>query len=450
MGFRNLNRSAGTPSAGGGGGSGLSSFTLNAPLSASGTLTDPIGDLLIHADNSLAVTGGRLQVGVLASNAQHGNRGNGSLHSVADGSNAGFMSAADFTKLAGIAASAAALGATAGANVTLSAGTAGSASTAAKSDHTHQLDVSIAPAWTGVHTWTNTALPGKFKVTDGAAAAQLEALRVSHTTSTTATNGIGAFIGFYSQDNAGSEIEVGRLVGIIRDVVAGSVDGVLAFYYQQNSTNSVGAFLNSGLWYAASGLAIASLSALGAVTGAVYQLSASSNMMTYASQATTNGGHAFTGAVNTSGARSFFVITPAANTAQTLSTAIKGFDYQTYTKQWATGTGPAEQAEIVFNAPTYSAVGASTFPLNTTVLITGAPLDGTNMTGTLAYALHVAANAKGGGVLIDQFVDHTEMTAPAAPPANTARVYAEDNGSGKTRLMCRFPTGAVQQLAIEP
>lgn len=43
-----------------------------------------------------------------------------------------------------------------------------------------------------------------------------------------------------------------------------------------------------------------------------------------------------------------------------------------------------------------------------------------------------------------------EMTAPSAPAANKCVIYAEDNGSGKTRLMVRFATGAAQQIAIEP
>ena len=43
-----------------------------------------------------------------------------------------------------------------------------------------------------------------------------------------------------------------------------------------------------------------------------------------------------------------------------------------------------------------------------------------------------------------------EMTAPSAPSANRVRFYAEDNGSGKTRLMALFATGAAQQVAIEP
>lgn len=44
----------------------------------------------------------------------------------------------------------------------------------------------------------------------------------------------------------------------------------------------------------------------------------------------------------------------------------------------------------------------------------------------------------------------TEMTAPAAPATNSVRIYAEDNGAGKTRLMALFATGAAQQISIEP
>jgi hypothetical protein len=40
--------------------------------------------------------------------------------------------------------------------------------------------------------------------------------------------------------------------------------------------------------------------------------------------------------------------------------------------------------------------------------------------------------------------------APAAPAANNVRIYAVDNGSGKTQLMALFATGAAQQIAIEP
>jgi hypothetical protein len=45
----------------------------------------------------------------------------------------------------------------------------------------------------------------------------------------------------------------------------------------------------------------------------------------------------------------------------------------------------------------------------------------------------------------------TELgSPPAAPAANSVILYAEDNGSGKTRLMARFPTGAPVVIVTEP
>ena len=45
----------------------------------------------------------------------------------------------------------------------------------------------------------------------------------------------------------------------------------------------------------------------------------------------------------------------------------------------------------------------------------------------------------------------TELSGDiAAPPTDKARVYARDSGGGKTQLVVRFPTGAVQVLATEP
>jgi hypothetical protein len=48
-----------------------------------------------HADGSIAVGAAGVQVGALATDAQHGNRGRGALHQNATSSEAGFMSAAD-------------------------------------------------------------------------------------------------------------------------------------------------------------------------------------------------------------------------------------------------------------------------------------------------------------------------------------------------------------------
>jgi hypothetical protein len=59
-------------------------------------------------------------------------------------------------------------------------------------------------------------------------------------------------------------------------------------------------------------------------------------------------------------------------------------------------------------------------------------------------SLGKAAGSLGGSLEL------TEDTAPAAPSTNSVRIYAEDNGAGKTRIMARFATGAAVQIAIEP
>lgn len=64
---------------------------------------------------------------------------------------------------------------------------------------------------------------------------------------------------------------------------------------------------------------------------------------------------------------------------------------------------------------------------------------------TIAGVVGVTNGSTGGGAL-----GLVEMTSPAAPATNGVYIFAEDNGSGKTRLMARFATGATQQLAIEP
>ena len=66
---------------------------------------------------------------------------------------------------------------------------------------------------------------------------------------------------------------------------------------------------------------------------------------------------------------------------------------------------------------------------------------GSGLAVTSGPAVLVGSNAR---------VELVEVTAPAAPAANRVRIYAVDNGSGKTQLMALFATGAAQQIAIEP
>ena len=47
-------------------------------------------------------------------------------------------------------------------------------------------------------------------------------------------------------------------------------------------------------------------------------------------------------------------------------------------------------------------------------------------------------------------LEYIEQTAPSAPSADRVRIYAQDNGAGKTQLMALFSSGAAQQIAIQP
>lgn len=51
----------------------------------------------------------------------------------------------------------------------------------------------------------------------------------------------------------------------------------------------------------------------------------------------------------------------------------------------------------------------------------------------------------------EDYWESSEMAAePEAPAAGFGRIYFRDNGAGKTQLVVKFNTGAVQVLATEP
>jgi hypothetical protein len=78
----------------------------------------------------------------------------------------------------------------------------------------------------------------------------------------------------------------------------------------------------------------------------------------------------------------------------------------------------------------------------------GIKIDSTIDLGTVEkWAIHSLSTSPS---LLSGSLQMAEITAPAAPAANTGVVYFDDNGSGKTRMMVRFPTGAAIQLAIQP
>lgn len=83
-------------------------LTAGAGMTGGGDLTaDRTFNVRPNLDGSIVVNADDVQVGVLATDAQHGNLGNGPLHSVATTSAAGFMSASDKTKLNTVTAGAA-------------------------------------------------------------------------------------------------------------------------------------------------------------------------------------------------------------------------------------------------------------------------------------------------------------------------------------------------------
>jgi hypothetical protein len=66
--------------------------------------------------------------------------------------------------------------------------------------------------------------------------------------------------------------------------------------------------------------------------------------------------------------------------------------------------------------------------------------------GATDVLLHwIAANV----LKLEDVLEIPELAAPAAPGANNARVFAQDNGAGKTQVAVRFPTGTAVVLATE-
>lgn len=71
---------------------------------------------------------------------------------------------------------------------------------------------------------------------------------------------------------------------------------------------------------------------------------------------------------------------------------------------------------------------------------------GTTTLGLSANAIKLVGSA----LAAASYIEMLEGTAPSAAPANSVRLYTQDNGGGKTQLMAIFASGAAQQIAIEP
>lgn len=62
----------------------------------------------------------------------------------------------------------------------------------------------------------------------------------------------------------------------------------------------------------------------------------------------------------------------------------------------------------------------------------------------------VPGRAGPAGLELVAYFEADEIPDQMAPPVNAGRLYFRDNGAGKTQLVVRFPTGAIQILATEP
>lgn len=136
-----------------------------------------------------------------------------------------------------------------------------------------------------------------------------------------------------------------------------------------------------------------------------------------------DGGLTLAPEAQTSGVPDTLTITGAAHTGITAATEDVGLYFNlAATKTWAAGAGPlATQREIRIAAPTYNgdALGALTITDAATVYISGAPVQGTNMTLSNTHALWVDAgnvrfdgtlNATGGGALTGTWTDMGSVT----------------------------------------
>lgn len=90
-----------------------------------------------------------------------------------------------------------------------------------------------------------------------------------------------------------------------------------------------------------------------------------------------------------------------------------------------------------------------------TILVRDAPNTLAQRNATAAQQFNVGPSGNlisliGSVAAAAPFLESIEGTAPTAGAANTYRLFAQDNGGGKTQLMVIFNTGAAQQIAIQP
>jgi hypothetical protein len=122
-----------------------------------------------------------------------------------------------------------------------------------------------------------------------------------------------------------------------------------------------------------------------------------------------------------------FALLGASNTGQTASTAVSGWNYQSFSRQWATGA-ITTQNENVWGATTYSFVGASTIT-NAYGNVFNAPVAGTNATITNNWSALFNGNVVIGSTgQLFEFKQTTNSPTFTQTGATSSSIYTVSGG----------------------
>ena len=103
-----------------------------------------------------------------------------------------------------------------------------------------------------------------------------------------------------------------------------------------------------------------------------------------------------------------------------------------------------------FNISNAGTVTATTFAGNVTGTVTGTSVPAADNVTDIGDGTHrVRHGYFGSSIKDDGYLQFTNIADPAAPAATKVVVYCRASG-GKVQLVARFPTGAIQQILIEP
>ncbi len=119
---------------------------------------------------------------------------------------------------------------------------------------------------------------------------------------------------------------------------------------------------------------------------------------------------------------------------------VRGLNINNEIDGGTTTTGGIEGISVGLN------ISAGTHPVAAGVHV----LEVTGATLNYAVLTDAATPSLFGGSVTASYFQTTEIVAPSAGAVNTVRIYAQDNGGGKTQLMALFASGSAQQLAIQP